>query len=196
MTLDLKRLKDNTLLGDRQLRSMLRKDAVIAYPTEAVFGLGCNPRRLNAVRKLLRIKGRPQHKGMILIADKLERFESFIAPLSPSQIITLNESWKNPLTPHTWLVPKGEKCPPWISGKHPSIAIRVTQHPITKQICRAAGSALVSTSANRAGGIPAKNYKDCKRLFGRLVISLPGHTAKAKRPSTIQDLITGKIIRK
>lgn len=180
----------------RGLRHYLESDGVVAYPTEAIFGLGCNPLSRRAVQRILQIKGRPQRKGLILIADHFARLSRFVAPLSQAQLAAMQASWGNQNKPHTWLVPASKRCPKWISGKHKTIAIRVTSHPVTAKLCKDAGMALVSTSANKAGAKPAKTFKQCQQLFGQQVRVLTGRTAGAKQASTIQDLTSGKVLRK
>ena len=183
-------------MNARSLRHFLTSGGVIAYPTESVFGLGCDPNNRHAVKRILRIKGRPQHKGLILVADSFSRLQMFIAPLSASQILTMQQSWGNPQKPHTWIAPAAKHCPKWLTGRHQSIAIRVTSHPFTAKLCKYTGMALVSTSANQSGHHAAKTDKQCHHLFGHRVRVLAGKTAGAKKPSTIQDLLTGKILRK
>ena len=175
---------------------LLKENGVVAYPTEAIFGLGCNPLSRLGVQRILKIKGRPQHKGLILIADNFARLGQFVAPLSKAQMTTMQASWGNKSKPHTWIVPASKHCPKWITGQHKTIAIRVSSHPLTAELCKNIGMAIVSTSANRSGGQPAKTSHQCKRLFGAQVRLLAGRTAGAKKPSTIQDLISGKILRK
>lgn len=183
-------------MNTRGLRHFLNIGGVVAYPTEAVFGLGCDPHNRQAVQRILKIKGRPQRKGLILVADHFSRLKSFIAPLTSEQMNQMQQSWGNPKKPHTWIVPAAKDCPKWITGRHRSIAVRVSSHPFTAKLCKNSGMALVSTSANRSGCQAAKTDKICQQLFGDRVRVLRGKTAGAKKPSTIQDLISGKVIRK
>ena len=183
-------------MSARGLRHFLKSGGVIAYPTESVFGLGCDPTNRQAVKRILHIKGRPQHKGLILVADCFSRLKTFVAPISASQIRTMQQSWGNPKKPHTWIVPAAKHCPKWLTGRHKSIAIRVTSHTYTAKLCKDTGMVLVSTSANQSGHQAAKTVKQCRRLFEHQVQVLAGKTAGAKKPSTIQDLLTGKILRK
>jgi L-threonylcarbamoyladenylate synthase len=175
-----------------ELRHFLESGGIIAYPTESCFGLGCDPRNRNAVKRLLQIKGRPQHKGLILIANSSKQLKPYIAPVSKTQKQQLAKTWPGP---HTWLVPTAKNCPVWLTGRHTSIAVRVTAHALSSRLCRDAGMALVSTSANRSGCRPAKTSRECYKLFGTQVRIVNGLIGKARKPSTIQDLATGKIIR-
>jgi L-threonylcarbamoyladenylate synthase len=176
----------------RGLRHFLQSGGVIAYPTESIFGLGCDPGNRRAVQRILRIKGRPQRKGLILIASHLAQLNHYIAPLNSTQIARISETHSKP---HTWLVPSAEDCPKWITGRHKTIAVRITTHPLSASLCQGSGMALVSTSANRSGGRPVKTVRECYKLFGAQVKIIRGLVGKARKPSTIQDLASGKIIR-
>lgn len=170
----------------------MRSGGVIAYPTESCFGLGCDPYSRIGVQRILRLKKRPQRKGLILIADEASKFHHLIAPLNQAQLSQVKSTWPGP---HTWLIPRAEKCPHWLSGRHTSLAVRVTAHAQSASLSRSSNMALVSTSANRSGGVAAKTTRQCLRLFGESVRVIPGLTGGARKPSTIQDLITGRIIR-
>ena len=176
----------------RGLRHYLRRGGVIAYPTESCFGLGCDPSSRRGVQRVLSIKGRPQHKGLILIGSNLRQFEPYIAPLNNAQRQQLSSTWPGP---HTWLVPAAANCPRTLTGKHRTIALRVTAHRPAARLCEAAGMALVSTSANRSGGKAARSARECRRLFGSAVRVIPGLIGQRRRPSTIQDLASGRILR-
>ena len=176
----------------REVRAHLRNGGIIAYATESCYGLGCDPRSYRAVRRLLQLKGRPQAKGLILIADRFERLRRYVLPPTPAQRQQIDATWPGP---HTWLMPASHHTPRWLRGRHDSIAVRVTAHPDAAGLCREAGMALVSTSANRAGLKPLKTFAACARAFGRSVLVLPGRVGTRKTPSTIQHLLTGKIFR-
>lgn len=178
----------------RGLQQYLRSGGVIAYPTESVFGLGCDPANRRAVQRVLKIKGRPQRKGLILIATDLRQLAPYIAPLTPEQQQRLAQSSQK--KPYTWVVPRAADCPRWLTGQHRSVAVRLTAHPLSRKLCRDSGTALVSTSANRSGGRPAKTTRDCLRRFATQAKVIRGRTGGAKRPSTIADLLTGRILRK
>jgi L-threonylcarbamoyladenylate synthase len=176
----------------RRLRQYLKSGGVIAYPTESCFGLGCDPKNPRAIRRLLQIKGRPERKGLIVIASGFNQLKPLLAPLKSDQLKQLHSKWPGP---HTWLVRAAHNCPFWLTGRHPTLAVRVTAHQPAARLCREAGMALVSTSANRSGQKSAKTAKECMRLFGSSVKVISGRIGKQKKPSTIQDLATGKIFR-
>ncbi|MEQ1602226.1 MAG: Sua5/YciO/YrdC/YwlC family protein [Methylophilaceae bacterium] len=176
----------------RGLKLFLQGGGIIAYPTESCFGLGCDPKNRSAVKRLLRLKGRPQHKGLILIAACQRQLKPYMQPVSTAQQQLLNASWPGA---HTWLVPAAKNCPPWLSGRHTSIAVRVTAHRSSADLCRRLNMALVSTSANHSGGKAAKTAHACRQLFAANIRIINGHIGKNHKPSTIQDLTTGRIIR-
>lgn len=176
----------------RRLHAYLKRGGVIAYATESCFGLGCDPRNARAVRRLLWLKRRPQYKGLILIGSALRQFRRFLAPLPATLEARLGEWWPGP---NTLLLPASRRCPPWLKGHHPKLAVRVTAHLETIRLCRALDMALVSTSANRSGQHPLKTYRACRQAFKSKVWVLPGRIGTRKRPSTILDPLGGGVLR-
>ncbi|BCB28675.1 threonylcarbamoyl-AMP synthase [Sulfurimicrobium lacus] len=177
----------------RKLRAHVKQGGVIAYPTESCYGLGCDPRNRRAVMKLLRLKGRPQHKGLILIGADFGQLQPYAASLSAEQWRTVAPSWPGPVT---WLLPAAHATPAWLRGGHQSIAVRVSAHPLAARLCQTLGMALVSTSANRSGLKPARSYASCFTSFGNDALVVPGLIGRRRRPSTIMDLASGGVMRK
>jgi L-threonylcarbamoyladenylate synthase len=176
----------------RKLRCHLKQGGVIAYPTESCYGLGCDPRNRRAVMQILRIKGRPQGKGLILIGATFDQLKSYALPLNGDQWDKISPTWPGPVT---WLLPTAHHAPPWLRGHHTSIAVRVTAHPQAAWLCKSVNMALVSTSANHAGLKSIRTYAECVKTFGNSVLVVPGMTGKRRRPSTIRELTTGAVIR-
>ncbi|MGA8864235.1 MAG: Sua5/YciO/YrdC/YwlC family protein [Gallionella sp.] len=176
----------------RRIAAHLRRGGLIAYPTESCYGLGCDPDNRNAVLRLLRLKQRPQHKGLILIAASYHQVARYLHPLAPSQQQQLKIAGAQAVT---YLMPVLPSAPRWLRGNHDTLAIRLTAHRQAAQLCRGVGSALVSTSANRSGQRPARTYAQCRLLFARKVWVLPGRVGNNKKPSTIARWADGKIIR-
>ncbi|MBI5892029.1 MAG: Sua5/YciO/YrdC/YwlC family protein [Nitrosomonadales bacterium] len=177
----------------RRLSAHLKRGGLIAYPTESCYGLGCDPGNRKAVLRLLKLKRRPQRKGLILIASSYRQVARYLQPLTPAEQTRLQHDGEQAVT---CLLPVKPSCPRWLRGEHDTLAVRLTAHPFAKQLCRSAGSALVSTSANRSGQRPAKTYAECLRLFGKKVRVLRGRVGKRKQPSTIREWSDGKIVRK
>ena len=173
----------------------LRAGGVIAYPTEAVWGLGCDPRDEAATLRLLAIKQREVEKGLILIAADEAQLVPFIdmAALDGTQRAAVRASWPGP---NTWIVPASAEAPRWITGAHDGIAVRVSAHPAVVALCNAYGGTLVSTSANRAGE-PAAHAIDQldPRVIAGVDAVLEGETGALDRPTVIRDARSGNVLR-
>lgn len=176
----------------QQAARVVRNGGVIAYPTEAVWGLGCDPWNDEAVERLLALKDRPVHKGLILVAAEVEQFDFLLEDLPEIWLARLAGSWPGP---NTWLVPHQNRLPEWISGQHSSVALRISDHPQVRALCRLTGP-LVSTSANPAGRPSARSRLRVEQYFpGQLDAVLGGALGGRKNPSLIRDLISGDVIR-
>ena len=175
-----------------RIAAHLKRGGLIAYPTESCYGLGCDPRNRNAVQRLLKLKQRPQHKGLILIASDYRQVARYLQPLTPELQMKLKSAGAQAIT---YLMPSLAATPRWLRGSHGTLAVRLTAHEQAAQLCRSLNSALVSTSANRSGQRPARTYAQCLRMFARKVWVLPGQVGTRKKPSTIRMWGDGKIIR-
>ncbi len=182
-----------SLPSSRRLFVHLKRGGIIAYPTESCYGLGCDPENRQAVLKLLNLKRRQQRKGLILIAANYSQVKRYIQPLTLGEQSKLQSDGAKVIT---YLMPSRPSTPLWLRGEHNTLAVRLTAHPFAKQLCLSAGSALVSTSANRSGKQPAKTYAACRRIFGSSVWVLRGSVGNREQPSTIRSWLDGKIIRK
>lgn len=174
---------------------VLRRGGVIAYPTEAVFGLGCDPQNAIAVQRVFDIKQRGAGHGLLLIAADYAQIAPYIGADCPAAALEQAQaSWPGP---HTWLFPASARAPGWIVGKHATIALRVTAHPVAAALCRAFESPLVSTSANTHGAQPARTSEEVERAFGSLVDAIvPGELGESKNPTTIRDAVSGEWLRR
>jgi L-threonylcarbamoyladenylate synthase len=175
-----------------RIAAHLRRGGLIAYPTESCYGLGCDPDNRSAVLKLLKLKQRPQRKGLIIIAYSYNQIERYVKALTLEQQQKLADDGAKAIT---YLLPVKKFSPRWLRGEHDTLAVRLTAHPVARQLCLGVDSALVSTSANRSGMRPAKTYAECQRLFGHAVWVLPGCVGKRKIPSRILAWTDGKIVR-
>ena len=170
---------------------IIRDGGVVAYPTEGVFGLGCQPENIDAVCRVNEIKQRDPDKGLLLIAADVTQLNKWIR--LPDGTPELASDASNPVT---WIVPVLNQALPWIRGGHDSIAIRITRHPIARALCAAADSALVSTSANISGEAPVRDATALSPQLRALVdYVLPGECGSARGPSEIRDLVSGQVVR-
>ena len=173
----------------------LHRGGVVAYPTEAVWGLGCDPSNETAVMKLLALKQRPVEKGMILIAASAAQLNDWVRldALADDRRQTVLESWPGA---NTWVVPAGPLAPRWITGEHTGIAVRVSAHPLVQALCKAWGGPLVSTSANLAGQPPARSRDQLDpALLAHLDGLLDGATGGLAQPTRIRIAATGQVLR-
>lgn len=181
------------LLSISEAVQCLRAGRVIAYPTEAVYGLGCDPTNEHAVRRVLDLKSRPEAAGLILIADGFERFEAFVGPTAPGLLDRALATWPGPVT---WLFPRGDGVPDWLAGTHDTIALRVTDHPVCRALCTAFGGAIVSTSANPSGAEPARTASRVDEYFGNGIGGIvQGALGARDLCSEIRDLTSGRVLR-
>ncbi|ELI8100189.1 L-threonylcarbamoyladenylate synthase type 1 TsaC [Yersinia enterocolitica] len=172
----------------------LQQEEVIAYPTEAVFGLGCDPDSEKAVNALLALKQRPWQKGLILIAANYEQLKPYVddSALTDSQRETIFSVWPGPVT---WVIPTRPKTPRWLTGSFDSLAVRVSDHPLVQQLCSQYGKPLVSTSANLSGQEPCRTTEEVRIQFGSSLPVLAGLVGGRLNPSEIRDALTGKQFR-
>lgn len=172
---------------------VLANGGVVAYPTEAVYGLGCDPWDEAATNRILTIKGRERIKGLILIAADPIQLVPFVEVLPGPRMAEILGSWPGP---NTWILPARPRSPSWLRGRHDSLAVRVTAYPLAAGLCRAYGGAIVSTSANRAGRVPARTAFLVRRVLDEAPdYILTGPCGGADRPSTIRDGRTGRVLR-
>ena len=171
---------------------VLREGGVIAYPTEAVFGLGCDPLNRDAVMRLLAIKRRPVEKGLILIASTFDQLLPFVVLPRPDLQQQLDASWPGPVT---WLLPARPDTPRWLRGTHASLAVRVTAHPGAAALCNAFGGPIVSTSANILGRPPARTPLQVRLRCPGVDLVVNGPTGGLRRPTEIGDAVSGARIR-
>jgi len=186
--------RDDTNTAQYQsVAQTLRQGGVIAYPTEAVWGLGCDPANQAAVERLLAIKSRPMDKGLILVSGRIEDFQPWLDPLPASVREQILASWPGP---HTWLVPDPRNLPRWLKGDHASIALRCSAHPVVARLCAAFGGPIVSTSANPTGSPPALTEADVRNYFeAELDALVAGPLGGLSQPTSIRDALTGDLIR-
>lgn len=174
---------------------LLKAGGVLAYPTEAVFGLGCDPQNLAAFERVFALKQRPPEQGVLLIAADFAQVEPYIAldQVPEERLQEVQASWPGP---NTWVFPRSAAVPSWITGAHAGIGLRVTAHEPAAALCRAFGGALVSTSANPHGQPAARTPQEVVAYFGDgpdglLLAPVGGLDA----PTRIRDAVTGAIIR-
>jgi L-threonylcarbamoyladenylate synthase len=177
----------------RHATHVIARGGVVAYPTEAVWGLGCDPDNPHAVSKVLSLKSREVGKGLILIAANIDMLEPYLTGTTSEQRQLMASTWPGPVT---WLVPDNGVAPPWITGGQSSVAIRVTAHPVAAALSHLFGGPIVSTSANPQSLPAAISLTKIKAYFGNNIDAFTsGCIGQASKPSEIRDLVSGRVIR-
>ena len=170
----------------------LKAGKVIAYPTEAVYGLGCDPLNEQAVMHLLHIKQRPIEKGLILIAASIQQLEPYLI-LNDEIRARITPTWPGAVT---WVIPAQNNVPTWLTGEHNTLAVRVTAHPIAQQLCACYGGAVVSTSANATTQPAMKTAAQVLSVFADSeVFVLDGKVGELSQETAIYDAVSGARLR-
>lgn len=176
-----------------RLRAHLRRGGLAAYPTESGYGLGCLPQHRPALQRLIRLKKRPQHKGLIVVGNNLRQLQPLLADLPAQQRRLAQDTWPAAVT---LLLPAASGTPAILRGRgRGKLAVRVPAHAGARRLCAVLGTPLVSTSCNRSGRRPLRHAREVRRCFGRQVFVVPGRCGGAKRPSRIVDAQTGQRLR-
>jgi L-threonylcarbamoyladenylate synthase len=174
---------------------VFQQGGVIAYPTEAVFGLGCDPDNPKAIKRLLAIKNRSEEKGLILLAGDFTQLSPYldISQLSATQIEQILNRWPNGITQ---VLPANPNISPLLTGRFNSIAVRVTDHPDIVALCERVNKPIISTSANLSGQEPALTWQQAAKTFNDKVdFIVKSKTLGLTKPSTIINGITGEVFR-
>lgn len=175
--------------------ALMQRGGVLAYPTEAVYGLGCDPHQRSAFEQVFALKQRPSTQGVLLIGADYEHVERYIdlSTVPVDALARVRSSWPGP---HTWVLPRSAAVPSWVAGAHTGIALRVTAHAPTAALCWAFGGALVSTSANPHGQPPARSAQTvCEYFVGALDGVLDAPLGGQLSPTVIRDALSNVIIR-
>lgn len=178
----------------KQIARHLERGALIAYPTDTIWGFGCSPLSPRAVKQLQQLKQRAPNKGLILLSSELAYLKPYIDDIT----FNLYNSQLTAKTrkPTTWIVKSSEYCPGWLTGYSGKVAIRLTQVPQVKLICQFTQSPLVSTSANISGRPPVRNSLQAHKHFRDSVdYIIEGFNTGSQHASEIRDLKTSKILR-
>ena len=171
----------------------VQRGGVIAYPTEAVYGLGCDPAQLAAVQRVLTLKQRPAHKGLILIAADFDQLAPYLLPLDSVTHARVMATWPGAVT---WILPAQPHVSPLIRGEHDTLAVRVSAHPTCRALCLRLGHPLISSSANLSTLPPARDAQAVAAQFGTLLDGIVDAPVGGQaQPTEIRQGLTGEIVR-
>lgn len=174
-----------------EARQFLVQGKIIAYPTEAIYGLGCDPFNQQAVEKLLALKQRSSSKGLIILIAEWSQLTSLVRAVPKHLLDAVRATWPGPVT---WVFPKAATIPDWLSGQHNSIAVRMSAHSVANKLC--AAGPVISTSANISGQVPAVDIAGLYAQFPQGIDGLlAGDLGGANQPSSIYDVLSGQRLR-
>lgn len=163
---------------------IVKKGGVIVYPTDTVYGLGCNPFNENAVKRLFKIKGE-RTKPLPILASNIKEIEK-IAQTTETTIKLAKKFWPGPLT---MVLPKKSSLPNTVTCNLGSVAVRVPNHQVALELIRLSGGLLVGTSANKSGKKPSRTALDAAEQIGEEVdVILDGGSTPIGASSTVIDL--------
>lgn len=178
----------------RQIAQRLMHGAVIAYPSDTIWGFGCHPLSTQAVSRIQAIKRRPAKKSMILLGSSLEQARPFIdSNVMNAHHQALAQSYSRP---RTWIIKASPSCPHWLQADTGTIAFRLTDKPQIQALCETINAPLISTSANISGRPTARNSLLVHRYFQlQLDYIIEGFQCGKTQASEIRDIQSGKILR-
>ncbi len=169
---------------------IIKNGGVVIYPTEGIYGIGCDPYNKHSVEKIFQLKGRDYDKRFILISSQAE-FLTDIIDIDTAQGSRLKSS-----DFVTWIVPANNSCPSWLKSDN-GVAVRITQHPVVKDLCNKLGSPIISTSANYSNQEYINDITMIEKLFdGKVSCIVNGKLGNKKKPSTVRDIMTNEILRR
>jgi L-threonylcarbamoyladenylate synthase len=148
----------------------LKAGGLVLHAAEGVWGLACDPFDPQAVQRLLDLKGRPVAKGLIVIGHSADVFSPELELIGDGAKKKVLSSWPGP---ETWVLPT-RRFPPWITGDHSGVAVRVPGHPQARALSAAFGGPLVSTSANPSGRPAPTTLIQSRSRLGERGFPAPG----------------------
>jgi L-threonylcarbamoyladenylate synthase len=166
--------------------ALIRGGQIVAIPTDTVYGLAADPFQPAAVERLFRLKGRPEHKPILLLVDSRRQVEMLAARLPAAFERIADRFWPGPVTV---VLPAAPCVPERITAGSGTVALRMPGSLLTRRLIAAARTPLTGTSANRSGRPPACSAREVHEQFrGAGLEVLDGGPSPSERPSTIIDL--------
>ena len=139
---------------------VLRKGGVILYPTDTVWGIGCDATNAEAVKRVYDIKQRDDSKAMICLVDSDARLQRYVRNVPDVAWQLIDSLTDSDARPTTLILDGAINLAPNLIADDGSIALRITQEAFSKELCYRFQKAIVSTSANISGEPAAQNYRD------------------------------------
>jgi len=180
----LKATRKNILTASR----IVRKGGLVVYPTETVYGLGCDPLNIEAVKRIFKVKGE-RRKPLPILASSIKNVEK-IASMSQEGEKIASKFWPGPLT---LVFPKKLVLPDIVTCNLDSVGVRIPRHDVALQLISLSDGLLIGTSANRTGEKPPRTVQEAtQQLKEKVDLVLDGGPTTLGRPSTVADLTSKK----
>jgi L-threonylcarbamoyladenylate synthase len=184
------RIVDTTLPGIAQAVEALCSGEVIAYPTETIYGLGCDPFSNAALTSLFSVKKRDAVSPVLLIIGEQAHLDGIVGEVSPRARACMDAFWPGPVTLLLAAAPGLNEA---LVGPGGKVGVRYTSSPTAASLCRDFGGAVTSTSANQTGK-PSANSVGALTLPG-IALAVDGGTIEDGVPSSVFDPDTGRVVR-
>lgn len=159
------------------------------YPTEGIYGIGCDPFNESSVENIFKVKGRDLTKNFIILASNINYLKRIIDNNFFKSKALIDGSFT------TWVIPTNKDCPPWLTTNK-SIAIRITNHPVVNELCLNLGGPIISTSANCSNHKYINDITTIENIFdGKIDCIVKGQLGNEKKSSIIKNILTNEILR-
>jgi L-threonylcarbamoyladenylate synthase len=167
---------------------LLRSGGVVAFPTETVYGLGAAALDASAVQRIFVAKGRPAHNPLIVHALDTTAACTLVTEWPATAAALAERFWPGPLT---LVLPRRAEVPDLVTGGGPTVAVRVSAHPVARGLIAALGGPIAAPSANRSGQLSPTTAQHVWASLGTAVdLILDGGPTPAGLESTVLDLTT------
>jgi L-threonylcarbamoyladenylate synthase len=174
---------------DTQLKKaakLVKKGGLIIYPTDTVYGLGCDPYNLQAVKKVFEVKGRKNKPLPVLISSMKKALD--LAYFTSEALKIVKKYWPGPLT---IVLKRRENAPSFLGGDPSLIGLRIPKHPVALKLIRLCGGSLIGTSANLTGKKPPTTVDEAiKQIGDKVDLIIDGGETAIGLGSTVLDLST------
>ena len=172
--------------------AVVRAGGVLVYPTETVYGLGCDPARAEAVARVRAVKGRDAARPMLALTDRWGRVAPWLAGLTDAHRRLMQHA---PPLPVTIVFEASEAAPPALVSAEGGIGVRRTTDPFCRALVAGAGTPVLSTSANRAGAPAVHRFEDLDPAVTDAVdLAVDAGHALGGTPSTVVRIDAGRLV--
>lgn len=169
----------------RRASSLVKNGGLIIYPTDTVYGLGCNPFNVKAVERIFEIKGKRKEKPLPILGSNI-RIVKKIAQINDQAMKVIRKFWPGPLT---IIVPRRPYLPDIVTCRQKSVGVRIPNHFVAIRLISLCGGVLVGTSANKTGLKPPNTAHEASEQLGERVDAiLDDGLAPLCQSSSVLDL--------